>query len=342
MLNNKYLIIIISIVLVISIGVTVSLVVINKDGTPDPPDVTDDPIISDTPIIPDKPSQIPVFLGNADLSDERTALLDSGILAEIERLKTGVPKEDEEGNFLTDEHGILIYESSYVVDYPDMETNLAVIINHFADKGYSDNAIVQIQRYYFHFARSFARLSTDELFEKIALCIPAEGTNSEALTLKAEEVFGQIRDDGFRFVFEEPDKIADVKVIFCDVNAWGDTFLFEEREELCIYDVIYSENESERNLEGWLHKIVNEMCDFGYGEKELVIAQLLYSGSLAETEYRNDLIEAIRVCIPSEKEPTIEELKVSVQEIFDVNIEDNVALMDYLEGVTAYEKEVSV
>lgn len=114
MLNNKYLIIIISIVLVISIGVTVALVVINKEGTPDPPDVTDDPIISDTPIIPDKPSQIPVFLGNADLSDERTALLDGGILAEIERLKTGAPKEDGEGNYLTDEHGILIFESSYV------------------------------------------------------------------------------------------------------------------------------------------------------------------------------------------------------------------------------------
>ena len=166
MLNNKYLIIIFSIVLVISIGVTVALVVINKDGTPDPPDVTEDPIISDTPIIPDKPSQIPVFLGNADLSDERTALLDSGILAEIERLKTGVPKEDEEGNFLTDEHGILIFESSYVVDYPDMETNLAVIINHFADKGYTEEAIIQIQRYYFHFARSFAKYSTEELFDK--------------------------------------------------------------------------------------------------------------------------------------------------------------------------------
>ena len=341
MLNNKYLIIIISIVLVISIGVTVALVVINKDGTPDPPDVTEDPIISDTPIIPDKPSQIPVFLGNADLSDERTALLDGGILAEIERLKTGVPKEDGEGNYLTDDHGILIFESSYVVDYPDMETNLAVIINHFADKGYTEEAIIQIQRYYFHFARSFAKYSTEELFDKIALCFPAEGTNSEALTLKAEEVFGQIRDDGFRFVFEEPDKIADIKVAFCDVNAWGNITLSEEKEELCIYDVIYSKNESERNLEGWLHKIVNEMCDFGYGEKDLVIAQLLYSGSLAETEYRHDLIEAIRMCIPSEKEPTIEELKVSVQEIFDVNIEDNIALMDYLKGVTAYEKEVS-
>ena len=341
MLNNKPLIIIAAIVLVVSIGVTVALVVANNNDTPDTPDVTDEPIISDTPITPDNPIKVPVFLGNTELSEERSALLDSGILAEIERLKMGVPKEDENGSYLTDEHGILIYESSYVVDYPDMETNLAVIINHFADKGYSDKAIVQIQRYYFHFARTFTEYDTEELFEKIALCFPIEGTNSEALTLKAEEVFGQIRDDGFRFVFEEPDSIAEIQVVFCDVKAWGNTVLTDERESLCIYDVIYSENESERNLEGWLHKIINEMSDFGYGEKELVIAQLLYSGSLAETEYRFDLVETIRTCIPLDKEPTINELKVSVQENFDVNIEDNVALVDYLEGVTAYEKEVS-
>lgn len=337
MLNNKYLIIIISIVLVISIGVTVALVVINKDGTPDPPDVTEDPIISDTPIIPDKPSQIPVFLGNADLSDERTALLDGGILAEIERLKTGVPKEDGEGNYLTDEHGILIYETSYVVDYPDMETNLAVIINHFADKGYTEEAIIQIQRYYYHFARTFTEYDTEELFEKIALCFPAEGTTPEDLTLKAEEVFGQIRDDGFRFVFKEPDKIAEICAVFCDVKAWGNTELSEDREKLCIFNELYSGNESERNLEGWLHKIINEMADFGYGEKELVIAQLLYAGSLSETEYRYDLIEAMRSCISCEQEQTPEELLLAVRIVFDVNIEDNVALMDYLDGVTVYE-----
>jgi hypothetical protein len=343
MLNNKFLIIIIiAIVLVVSIGVTVALVIINKDDTPKPSDKIDAPIISDTPITPDNPIRIPVFLGNTELSEERAALLDIGILEEIERLKTGVPKEDGNGNYLTDENGKLIYESSFVVDYPDMETNLAVIINHFADKGYSDEAIIQIQRYYFHFARSFARFSTEELFEKIALCFPAEGTTPEALTLKAEEVFGQIRDDGFRFVFEAPDRIADVQVVFCDVVAWGNITLIEERKVMCIYDTIYSGNECERNLEGWLHKIINEMCDLGYGEKELVIAQLLYSGSLAETEYRYDLVKAIRTCIPSEKETTIEELNTSVQEIFGVIIEDNIALIDYLEGATAYEKKVDV
>ena len=44
--------------------------------------------------------------------------------------------------------------------------------------------------------------------------------------------------------------------------------------------------------------------------------------------------------IPSEKETTIEELNTSVQEIFGVSIEDNIALIDYLEGATAYEKKV--
>lgn len=144
MLNNKPLIIIAAIILLLSIGVTVALVVTNNDDTPDTPDVTDDPIVSDTPITPDNPIQIPVFIGNTELSEERSELLDSGIIAEIERLKTGVPKEDEEGNYLTDEHGIVIYETSYVVDYPDMETNLVVIINHFADKGYTEEAIIQI------------------------------------------------------------------------------------------------------------------------------------------------------------------------------------------------------
>ena len=336
MLNNKYLIIIISIVLVVSIGVTVALVVINKDDTPYLPDVTDDPIISDTPITPDDPIQIPVFLGNAELSEDRAALLDKGIIAEIERLSTGTPKQDENGNFLVDDHGVLIYESNCDVDYGKMEKNLAVIINYFADKGYTDEAIFQIQRYYFHYARSFAKYETENVIEKMELCFPSEGTTPDDLTKKAEEVFGQIREDGFPFVFEAPVEIADIQVVFCAVKPWGDTVLREEKETLCIFDKVNSENEIDRNLEGWLHKIINEMSSFGYGEKELIIAQLLYAGSLSETEYRNDLIEAMRECISCEREQSIEELKVSVQNVFDVNIEDNVALIDYLEGLTVY------
>ena len=234
MLNNKYLIIIISIVLVVSIGVTVALVVINKDDSPYLPDVTDDPIISDTPITPDDPIQIPVFLGNAELSEDRAALLDKGIIAEIERLSTGTPKQDENGNFLVDDHGVLIYESNCDVDYGEMERNLAVIINYFADKGYTDEAIFQIQRYYFHYARSFAKYETENVIEKMELCFPAEGTTPDDLTKKAEEVFGQIREDGFPFVFEAPVEIADIQVVFCAVKPWGDTVLMEEKETLSL------------------------------------------------------------------------------------------------------------
>jgi hypothetical protein len=54
------------------------------------------------------------------------------------------------------------------------------------------------------------------------------------------------------------------------------------------------------------------------------------------------LLEAIRACIPVDKEPTVDELKSSVQISFDVNIEDNVALIDYMEGETAYGNGVSV
>ena len=336
MLNNKLIIIIIAIVLVISIGVTVAIIIANNENTKDVSDVVYSTIISDTPITPNNSIKIPVFIGNTELSEERAELLEKGILTEIERLSTGTPKEDENGNFLTDEYGILMYESNCDVDYTEMQKNLAVIINYFADKNYSNEAIFQIQRYYFHYARSFAKYETKNVIEKMELCFPAGGTNPDDLTKKAEEIFGQIREDGFPFVFEAPVEIANIQVMFCAVKAWGNTVLKDDEETICIFDEIYSGNKIEQNLEGWLHKIINEMSLFGYGEKELIIAQLLYAGSLSETEYRYDLIDAMRMCISCEQEQSIEDLKVAVQTVFDVNVEYNIALMDYLEGLTVY------
>ena len=340
MLNNRFFIIAV-IIIGLLVGVIGGVIFAMRDDGTDPEDTT--PSIGETSSTPSE-SEITViepFEGNTILSEERKALLDTSILADIERLKTGVPKEDENGYYLTDENGIIIYEANYAVDYTDMEKNLAVIINHFADMGYSDEAVLQIQRYYYHFAKNFEEYETKELFEKIALCFPKEGTNPDDLTVSAEEVFGQNRDDGFHFVFEPLEPIADITVIFCDVKAWGNTELSDENEKLCIYEAWLSDAETNGTLEGWLHKIVNEMRDFGYGEKEIVVGQLLYAGSLCEIEYRYDFMECIRACIPSDREITIEELAVNVQNTFDVSIEDNVALMDYLEGVTAYEKGAS-
>lgn len=275
--------------------------------------------------------------GTSTLSEERSMLMDTAILTEIERMNTGTPQADEYGNYLTDQYGYIIFESNCDVDYTEMENNLCVIINYFADRGYSNEAIRQIQRYYYHYARSFAKYETSNILEKIALCFPANGTTPHDLTEKAEEIFGQIREDGFPFVFESPVAVADIKIVFCNVKAWSNLELSAEKEHLCLYDVLYSGNENERNLEGWLHKIINEMSAMGHGEKELIIAQLLYAGSLAESEYRHDLVNEISSSVTTEPF-SVESLKTSIHASFNVNIEDNLALMNYLEGVTAYEK----
>jgi len=338
--NHKPFWIVMAVFLIIAVALVIALMVVNVEKEGNIPPVTEETILSDTSVTTVPIIQLPVLKGNTTLTEERAVLLDTGILAEIERLCTGTPKEDETGNFLTDEQGQLIYESNCDVDYSEMEENLSVIINHFADKGYTDTAILQIQRYYFHYARAFAKYQTENVLEKMERCFPADGTNPEDLTKQAKEVFGQIREDGFPFVFEAPVAVSDIKVVFGAVKPWGNTTLSEEREALCIYDWLNSGCESQRNLEGWLHKIINEMADYGYGEREMLLAQILYAGSLVEAEYRYDIMDALRACIPTEKEATVETWLRNVQSIFDVNLLDNVAFLDYLEGKTAYENGV--
>ena len=335
MKTKLWVILSVTVVLLLSISIGVVHFVSSPEDVSTPVDTSEvDKPLDTTP--PQESIHVPVLIGNTELSEERSALLEEGILAEIERLCTGTPKEDENGNFIADEHGVLVYEANCDVDYTEMKNNLAILINHFADRGYSNEAIFQIQRYYFHYARSFAKYEVEDILDKLELCFPKSGTTPMDLTKNAAEVFGHKREDGFPFVFEPPVEVADIKVVFFAVKAWGDTYLTDEQEALCIFSEWESGNENERNLEGWLHKIIREMSAFGYGEKEILVAQLLYAGSLAETEYRYDLIESLRLCIGLEQECTMEELKIAAQNTFDVNIEENVSLMDYMEGKTAY------
>ncbi len=342
MLNNRlFIIIAVIVLLILALGAGLFFVFNNNEYTPsiaEQPSVTN--ITSVTYPFDDEIIIVKPFEGNASLSDARKSLLETNILDEIVLYKKGSPKCDEFGNVLTDEHGVVIYESNALVDYDEVETNLAIIINYFADKNYSSEAIHQLQRYYFNYARAFAKYNTENVLERLELCFPSNGTTPNELTKKAEEVFGQIREDGFQFVFETPVPVKEQEIAFFAVKAWGNTTLTIERERFCIFELWYSGNEYERNLEGWLHKIINEMSDFGYGEKEIIIAQLLFSGSLIDTEYRCDLMEAIYQCIPVEIEHSFEELKLMVQNKFDVDIEENIALMDYLEGKTSYKKGV--
>ena len=295
------------------------------------------PIETDYHMDPEYPIKIPVILGSTVLSKEREELLDKNIIAQIELMKRGYVKEDETGSYITDGNGRLIYEYTGTVDYTNVEDNLRVIVNTFADMNYTAESIKQIQRYYFHYSTSFTEYAPQELIEKMKLCFPPEGTNSEKLTKNAEEVFGHIRDDGFPFAFEETEAVADRKIEFYNVKAWGNTELIASYSHLCVIKEWFVGDSYDRNLEGWLHKIINEMSTNGYGEKDIIVAQLLYAGSLAQCEYRQDLMDGIYQCISVERERSIDELKEDVQRFFGVNIEDNIALIEYLKGITVYE-----
>lgn len=279
---------------------------------------------------------IPAFSGNTELSDEREAYLNQGILSEIERTMAGVPVADEYGSILTDEKGSFIYEATTAFDFTNIENNLAIIINHFADKGYTFDAIQQIQRMYFHYSSNYSKYEIDDLLEKLEACFPSNGTTPEALTDTAKEVFGHVREDGFPFVFEDA-VVAEFSFYFCDVKPYFNEELSEEDEMICIFDIWHSEENAvyERNLELWCHKIVKDLQKKNMDDEAIIAAQILYAASLADTEYRATLIDDLVRCFADNALNDIILLNDRAYEIFGVNIEDNVPLMEYLNEVIA-------
>ena len=175
MLNNRMMIpaLIISLVVALIVGLFF-IFRADEQKDPTPPDTTDtqQPNQSgeDTDeIIPIE--VIPAFTGNAELSDERKAYINQGILSEIERTMAGVPVADENGSIVTDETGSFIYEATTAFDFTNIENNLAIMINHFADKGYSFEAIQQIQRMYFHYSSNYSKYEIDELLKNLESCL---------------------------------------------------------------------------------------------------------------------------------------------------------------------------
>ena len=295
----------------------------------------DDAPIDREPTTEDE-SPIVLLSGDTALSREREALFDPTIIAKIEGMRVGTPIADEEGNYLTDENGVLLYEGGNPQLCDALMHNLAVIVNHFCDREYSAESITQLQRFYYHYAQNLTVFTADELLNNMESCFPTVGTTAESLSTKAEEVFGMHRSDGYRLVFENDAPPMMLRVAFCEVKPHKEYVLTEEQAALCIYDAWADSTEDERNLHAWLHTVTHQLYAHGYGEKEIVVAQLLYAGSLAECEYRHDWLDALRQCISREREMSADELRRAVQLTFDVDIANNVALMDYLEGATAY------
>lgn len=306
----------------------------------------DEPIRPDTPDIEKKDTDglgklkmVNPLAGDPDLSKERQSLLNRNTLEQIDRLENGVPYLDEDGNCLVNEFGDLLYEKEITFDYGGVEDNLKILVNYFADEKYSDEAIQQIQRFYFQFFQSFQKEQSEDLYEKLKACFPKDGTTAEQLTSDVETVFGFTRDDGFPFVFSDK-MIFEYHVPVCTVKPFESIELTEEQEQLCLYDVLHTPDDAiyERNLEAWLHKIISELSAVGYGEKELVEAQLLFFGSLFETDYRADLVDAIRECIPQEREVSVEELKASVLRKFGIELNHNTRLLSYMNGESTFAK----
>lgn len=340
MLNKRMLIPLL--IIPLSVALIVGLFYIfraDEQKDPTPPDTTDtqppDQSRDDTDeFIPIE--VIPAFTGNAELSDERKAYLNRGILSEIERTMAGVPVADENGSILTDENGAFIYESTTAFDFTNIEHNLAIIINHFADKGYSFEAIQQVQRMYFHYSSNYSKYEIDELLKKLEACFPSNGTTAEALTEKAKEVFDHVREDGFSFVFEDT-VVAEFSFYFCDVKPYFNEELSEEDEMICIFDIWHSEEnaEYERNLELWCHKIVKDLQKKNIDDETIIVAQILYAASLADTEYRATLIDDLVLCFADNAMYNITVFNDKVYQVFGINIEDNVPLMEYLNEVIA-------
>ena len=331
MLNNRGILITLSVILIASlIAGGIFLIMRQRENMPE-----DDAPIDREPTTEGK-SPIVLFSGDAALSREREALLDPTIIAEIDCMRVGTPMADEEGNYLTDENGVLLNEGGNPQLCDALMHNLAVIVNHFCDRGYSVESITQIQRFYYHYAQNLTVFTANELLNNMELCFPTTGATVESLNAKAEEVFGMHRSDGYRLVFENDTPPMMLRVTFCEVKPHKEYVLTEDEQSLCIYDEWTDDTVEDRNLHAWLHAVIHQLSIHGYGEKEIVVAQLLYAGSLAECEYRHDWLDALRQCISREREMSADELRRAVQLTFDVDIANNVALMDYLEGATAY------
>ena len=342
MLNNR-LFLIIGLVVLLIVALIIGFVFLFKTDEPKdltPSDTTEIQPPHQTGDTPDDTSEpikvIPAFTGNTELSDERKTYINQGVLAEIERAMTGVPAADENGSILTDEKGEFFFEATTAFDFTNIENNLAIIINHFADKGYSFDSIQQIQRMYFHYSSNYSKYGIEELLEKLESCFPPDGTTPEALTERAKEVFGHVREDGFPFVFEDT-VVADLSFYFCDVKPYFNEELSEEDEKICIFDVWHSEEnaEYERNLELWCHKIIMDLQKKNTDSEAIIAAQILYAASLADTEYHATLIEKLELCFADNAIHDIPRLNDKVYEVFGINIEDNVPLMDYLQEVNS-------
>ena len=262
-----------------------------------------------------------------DFENGNEIYIDEMVFARLEHMQNRTPATDENGNYTLYLDGTIVYD-----DKEDEVNGILVmmikLINNFAREEYSLEAHHQVQRFYLELRSELDTYSFDELCEKIALCIPKAGANEENLHETVKTVFDIDCGGSLDFVFK-PIGVTDIAVEFYNVLPLEVT-LTEEAQSLCIFNCWHSEEneEYERNLEAWLCSIIDVMQKNSKNDKEIIAAQLLYAGTLADTEYKADWADRLVKCFAIEN-MNYEAFKTTVVNEFGVSIDFNLPLQKY-------------
>ena len=263
-----------------------------------------------------------------DFVNGNEKFLDESLVAYIERMENGTPALDENGNYYYDKDGDIVYDTSEQQHVKGVLDNLITLINRFAEKEYSLEASHQVQRFYIKNYQKFLGADFEELIRKIEACIPKEGADPLTAGETVFQVFGYNSGDGCAYLFE-PFRVAEINVDFSSVRP-SEITLTDMEELLCIYNYLKSEEDDgyERNLEAWLHHVVKAVSESELDDESVIVAQLLYAGSIADAEYRSDWADALIRCMSIE-DMTFDNFKLAVDKEFGVCIDYNAPLFDY-------------
>ena len=330
----KHKIFIIAPIIVATVLVIVWLCV----GRPLSPEVPDD----ETQQTETEEYYVPPLVGDSEISEERKPLLDENIMDVIERAGSKIPMVDEDGNIVTDESGNIVMENVETPDYSNVKENLIVIVNAFADRGYSEESIALVQRFYFRYYDILSEYSSSDLIEKLTSCFSATENVKSELCRTISAIFGLYRDDEFAFLFEESLPPADIKALFFEVKP---TVKFEWSDELerhCIYSAWFAQNGDavhDRHLEDYLHTIVYRMNRKDASPFDIRLAQLIYCAYVSDAEYRADGIDLLIDAVTAHSDD-FDDLKFCILELFDVNIYSNRIIPSYYAGITEFNEGV--
>lgn len=328
-MKNKNIILAIIAVILVSALTVGAVFIIHKNRTDkaEETESSDDTAVSDTDDI--SHTTIDTVI---EFDEGNEVYLDESIIPYLERMDKGVPALDEDGNYYLYDDGDIVYDHSEERKLESVLDNIILLINHFAKKEYSMDAMHQIQRFYVEYHDSLGDVSFSEMSTKIAKCFPKEGADPETLNQTVIEVFGYNRGDECAFVFS-PMTIAPIKVEFYNVLP-KNVEMTDSMKLLCIYDSWRNEEDDgyERNLEAWLHNIIYSTKADNISDEKIVVAQILYAGSIADTEYRSDWCDALIRCL-SIDDWNYDSLKMSVEYEFGVSLDYNELIKAYFDAL---------